>query len=53
MSGLGERGTVILFMNTAGHAIVFWKDKNKVGSIAVVFVVAVILILPFLSLLSR
>ncbi len=39
----------LIFLYTIGFALTLWKDKNKVGSIAVFILALVTIIIPFFS----
>jgi len=39
----------VVFVYTAGFAVVLWKNKNKLGSLAVLVLAISLLIAPFFS----
>lgn len=40
---------VVVFVYTIGFARVLWKEKNKIGSIAVSILACVALVLPYFT----
>lgn len=39
-----------MFIYTVGYSIVLWKDRNKIGSIAVFSLACMVAVLPFFTL---
>ncbi|WP_164745620.1 hypothetical protein [Neobacillus mesonae] len=42
---------LVIAIYTFGFAISLWKEKQKMGAIAVIFLVLTIMVLPFFSVL--
>ncbi|MCA1029776.1 hypothetical protein LCL95_01865 [Bacillus timonensis] len=41
---------LIISLYTAGFGITTWKEKNKIGALAILSLAAVILVLPFFTI---